>query len=98
MSFPVEQFGPDVRLRVKVVPGASRDAIAGVLGDRLKIRTSAPPEGGKANTAVCALIAKATGLKPRDVTIEAGHANPEKTLRLAGADRETVMRALKLDR
>lgn len=90
------QIGDDVLLRVKVVPGAKRDQIAGVLGDRLKIRTSAPPENGKANAAVCELIAKAVGVKPRDVTIESGHTNPEKTLRLAGADRETVMRALGL--
>lgn len=90
------QIGDDVLLRVKVVPGAKRDQIAGALGDRLKIRTSAPPENGKANAAVCVLIAKAVGVKPRDVTIESGHTNPEKTLRLTDTDRETVMRALGL--
>lgn len=97
MSFQPEQRGEDVLLHVKVVPGAKRDQIAGILGERLKIRISAPPEGGKANAAVCAIIAKAVGVRARDVTVETGHTNPEKTLRLSGADAATVRRALKID-
>lgn len=79
------QAGPDVLLRVKVVPGASRDAIAGLLGDRLKIRVAAPPEDGKANAAACRLIAKAIGVPPKSITVEVGQTNPEKTLRVQGA-------------
>ena len=72
-------------LRLKAVPGASRDAIAGPLGDRLKIRVSAPPEGGKANKAICALLASALGVRPADVEIVSGHASAEKTARVRGA-------------
>ena len=45
-----------LHLRLKVVPGASRDAVAGPLGDRLKVRVAVAPEDGKANRAVCALV------------------------------------------
>lgn len=69
-------------LRVKAVPGASRDEIAGALGDRLKIRVSAPPEGGKANKAICALLAKKIGVRLRSVRIASGSASPEKTIRI----------------
>ena len=55
----ISRDGGDVLIRVKVVPGASRAGIAGVLGDRLKVRVSAPAEGGRANKAVCAVIAAA---------------------------------------
>ncbi len=69
-------------IRVKAVPGASRDQIAGVLGDRLKVKVAAPPEGGKANKAICALIAKALGVKTAQVEIVSGATNPEKIVRI----------------
>lgn len=71
-------------IAVKAVPGASRDQIAGALGDRLKVRVSAPPEGGKANKAICALIAGALGVGPKCVEIIGGLASPEKTVRVLG--------------
>lgn len=80
----------DVLIRLKVVPGSSRDALAGVLGDRLKVKVAAAPEAGKANAAVCELLARALGLKPRDLTIESGHASPEKTARARGVSLETA--------
>jgi len=71
-----------MELRIKVVPGSSRSAIAGPLGDRLKIRVAAPAEGGKANRAVIALLKEWLGA--RDVEIVAGHAHAEKTVRVLG--------------
>ncbi|MGD9689238.1 MAG: DUF167 domain-containing protein [Phycisphaerales bacterium] len=69
---------------LKAVPGASRDEIAGLLGTRLKIRISAPPEGGKANAAICALLARALGVPARSVDIVSGHAQALKTARVKG--------------
>jgi len=77
---------PSTLLQLKVVPGASRDEIAGLLGDRLKVRTAAPPEGGKANKAIRQLIARTLGVKRSDVEIIAGATSPEKTVRIAGID------------
>jgi len=73
-----------VLIRVKAVPGASRDQIAGVLGDRLKVKVAAPPEGGKANRAICALLAKELGVKPSRVEIVSGATSAEKVVRVAG--------------
>lgn len=88
-----EQAGADVLVRVKAVPGASRDQIAGLLGDRLKIRVAAPPEGGKANASICDLLAKTVGVGKRDVTLESGGTHPEKVLRVAGVTVERVSSA-----
>lgn len=81
--------GP-IEIRIKAVPGASRDALGGMLGDRLKVRVSAPPEGGKANKAIAALLARELGVRPAQVEIIAGHTSPEKTVRVAGCDPERV--------
>ncbi|CAN0557360.1 unnamed protein product, partial [Laminaria digitata] len=58
-----------IRLRLKAVPGASRDSIAGILGDRLKVRVSAAPEGGRANTAIVKLLAKSLKLRPDQIEL-----------------------------
>lgn len=73
-----------VRLAVKVVPGAGRTAVAGLLGDRLKLTVTAPAEGGKANAAVCKLLAKTFGVAKRDVQVVAGHTRPQKNVALTG--------------
>ena len=79
-----EPSGRALLLHIKAVPGAKRDEIVGALGDRLKVRVSQPPEGGKANGAIVALIAEALGIKPGDIEIVSGHGGPTKTLRIAG--------------
>ncbi len=83
--------GPGACLvRIKAVPGARRDEIVGRLGDRLKVRVSAPPEGGKANAAICSLLASALGLKARDVEITSGRTSPEKTARATAVQASAV--------
>lgn len=72
------------RVRVKVVPGASRTKVVGVLGDRLKIAVAAPPEAGKANRAVCELLAESFALSKSAVSVAAGRSQPQKTIMLSG--------------
>lgn len=83
-----------LELRIKVVPGSSRDRIAGLLGDRLKVAVSAPPEGGKANKAVCKLLASALGVPTRDVSVTAGHTQPQKTTTILGVTVDQAVAAL----
>jgi len=80
-----------VELRLKVVPGASRSAVAGVLGDRLKLRIAAPPEDGKANRAVEALLSTLTGCP---CTVLAGHSSPLKSVLVAGGEAGSVQAVL----
>lgn len=80
-----------VELRLKVVPGASRSSVAGVLGDRLKVRIAAPPEGGKANRAVEDLLAALTGCA---CSVTTGHGSPQKTLFVAAGSPDAVRQAV----
>ena len=91
----LEQDGEDTLVWVKAVPGASRDAVAGAVGERLKVRVSAPPEGGKANNSICRLIADEFNLKPRDVAVERGHSSAEKVLRLRCVPTDAVRARLR---
>ena len=90
----IEQAGEDVLIWVKAVPGASRDETAGVVGDRLKIRISAPPEGGKANKAICKLLGSSLGVKANQISIERGETSPAKIVRISGAVLGDVMSEL----
>jgi uncharacterized protein (TIGR00251 family) len=81
---------PTARLRLHVVPGASRAGVVGRYGDGWKVRVTAAPERGKANEAVVRLVAATLGLPRAAVTIVSGHAASEKTVEVAGADRESV--------
>jgi uncharacterized protein (TIGR00251 family) len=73
-----------ILVRLKAVPGARDDKIVGRLGDRLKVRVSAPPEAGKANKAICDLLAKALRVKSRQVRITSGRSSPNKVARITG--------------
>lgn len=73
-----------IAIRIKVVPGASRSKVVSVLGDRLKVAVAAPPEGGKANKAVCELFAKLLGVAKREVIITLGPMQPLKTVEVLG--------------
>ena len=72
------------RIAVKAVPGSKRDQIVGRLGDRLKIKVAAPPEDGRANEAICRLLAKELGVGARDVAVISGFSHPEKIVRVLG--------------
>jgi hypothetical protein len=71
-------------LAVKVVPGASRDRVAGRYADGVKVQTAAPPEGGKANAAVAVILAQFLGVKPSQVALASAPANPRKQFRISG--------------
>ena len=86
----IERDGDDALVWVKAVPGASRDAIAGAIGDRLKVKVGAPPEGGKANRGICELLAGALGVKARNVGVERGRGHPEKVVRVSQIGAEDV--------
>jgi len=94
IAIAVSAQGQSVILRIKVVPNASRTKIAGLLGDRLKVAVAAPPEHGKANDAVCQLIAKTLGVAVRDVSVTAGHTQPAKTISVAGLTIDEVLTRL----
>jgi uncharacterized protein (TIGR00251 family) len=83
MGLPRLHPHPDgVLVDVWVVPGASRNEIAGVHQGRWRIRVTAPPEGGRANRAVCRIVAE--GLGVRRAEVHAGHGSRRKQVLVPG--------------
>jgi uncharacterized protein YggU (UPF0235/DUF167 family) len=80
-----------------VTPNASLDRIDGpeALADGttvLRIRVRALPEGGRANAAVLALLAKALALPKSDLTLVAGDTARLKTVHLRGNPQDLAAR------
>lgn len=81
-------------LPVHVQPRASRDRVVGEHGGALKVAVTAPPEGGRANDAVAAVIAEALGLARSRVTLAVGPASRSKTFLVAGLAATEVLSRL----
>ena len=96
MSSPPITAHPDGSLiDVWVVPGASRSEIVGLHGDAVRVRVSAPPEGGKANEAVAGVIGRAVGTS--DVEVIKGHGARKKRVLVRGLAPAAVAAALGLE-
>lgn len=80
-----------MKLSVKVVPGSTREGIAGWLGDELKIRVRQVPEAGRANEAVRRLIARTLEISLDQIQIVAGASSPHKTIEINGVSEPAVL-------
>lgn len=83
-------------LRIRLTPRAKgRDALTGVREGVLTARVSAPPVDGRANVALCRLVAKALGVPPSRAAVVRGHTAREKLVRVDGvtdADARALLR------
>jgi uncharacterized protein (TIGR00251 family) len=82
------------RLAVRVQARARRDEIAGERGGSLLVRVTAPPLEGRANAAVCRLIAKRLGLAPGRVAVVRGTSSRDKLVEIDGIEAEEAHRLL----
>ena len=86
----VQETADGVAIDVKVVPNAKSDAVAGLLGEALKVRVAAAPEAGKANKAVCRLLAERLQVDRRRVSVAAGSTSARKRIAIIGLDAAAV--------
>ncbi len=85
---------PSATLSVRLRPRAGRDALEGWRDGVLQARVAAPPVGGKANRALCRLVAGELGVAPSRVTLVRGERGREKVLRVEGVDAAGVRERL----
>lgn len=71
-------------LRCLIQPKASRDAITGVQDERLKIRITAPPVDGQANSHLVRYLADLLDVPRSRIALVNGDTGKRKTLRISG--------------
>ena len=71
-------------LAVRVQPGAKRSEVAGLHGDRLKIRIAAPALDGRANDALVAFLAGELGVARGRVAVARGERSRDKLVAVTG--------------
>jgi uncharacterized protein (TIGR00251 family) len=81
-------------LRVRLQPRARRDEVVGERAGAVVIRVTAPPVDGRANAALCALVARAAAVAPSRVQVVRGHTARDKVVRVEGVDDAALWQAL----
>lgn len=80
----VRETAAGLEFDVRVQPRARRTEVAGVIGEALRIRLTAPPVDGEANRALIAFLARQLGVRQADVEIVAGQTARNKRVRVRG--------------
>jgi uncharacterized protein (TIGR00251 family) len=79
---------------VRLQPRARADEIVGERAGVLVVRVTAPPLDGRANDALCRLIAKRARVGVRSVSVVRGASAREKVVRVQGMASAQLRRAL----
>jgi uncharacterized protein (TIGR00251 family) len=88
----------DAQIMVRLRARAGRDELAGFRDGRLIARVAAPPVDGRANRALCRLIARRVGVAPSRVSIVRGQRSRDKLIRVEGVDQAELRRAVTRER
>lgn len=88
-AYPWRPVKEGLEIHVKVTPKAASAAVQGIEVDdagqaTLKVRVTAVPEDGAANTAVQKLLAKLLGCAPSRMTLKTGATARRKTFVIEG--------------
>jgi uncharacterized protein len=84
------------RIDVRLQPRAKRDEIVGERAGAVLIRVTAPPVDGRANDALCRLVAKAAHVAPSRVQVIKGQTGRDKVLEVDGVEPHELRAALGL--
>ena len=95
-NLSVQQVDGGIVFEIKVIPGSSKTAVSGLLGEKIKIKISAAAEKGKANKCLIELLSKQLGVKKNAIRIISGQTSPVKQVQVQGLDTETLLKKMNL--
>lgn len=88
MTVNLQTVDGGVLLDIRVYPGSRANELRGTREGRLRVAVTAAPEKGKANKAVCQIVAKLLQLRKSQVSLYAGPASQEKRLLVQGLSKD----------
>lgn len=83
-----------MEIEIRVIPRASRTALAGVRGHAVLIRLLAPPVDGAANDTLIEFLADVLGVPRRSIRLLGGERSRQKRVAVAGVTAAHVRAAL----
>ena len=90
-DWSITEANGGVTFAVRVVPRSSRNQIVGVEGEALKIKLTAPPVEGAANTALIEFMAEWLGVRRSAVSIVSGDKARNKLVRVSGVTQAQLL-------
>lgn len=87
--------GNDIIIKVKIVPGSSKNKIVGVYNDALKITIAAPPVEGKANKKCITYLAKYFDVAKSKVEIISGKSSKNKLIKIYDISQKEFLEKIK---
>jgi uncharacterized protein (TIGR00251 family) len=80
---PITKTERGIVFSIRVLPRSSRCEIAGIHGDALKLKITAPPVDGKANDECVRFLSETLGIKKSRISIVAGHTSRNKRIAIS---------------
>jgi uncharacterized protein (TIGR00251 family) len=87
--------GNDIVIKVKIIPGSSKNKIVGVYNDALKITITAPPVEGKANKKCITYLAKYFDVTKSKVEIISGKSSKNKFIKIYDINQKEFLEKIK---
>lgn len=92
---PIRDTPQGATFSVKVHPRAKKNAIAGEIGEALKLALTAPPVEGKANEACIRFLSELLDAPRSSITIAAGETSRLKVIRVHGLSAAQIEQRLR---
>lgn len=93
-SWRITETSAGVQFGLRIQPRAAKNEIAGLQGDVLKVRLTAPPVDGEANEACIKFLSQLLGVAKGTVEIISGHTGRNKIVLVRGIDREKLLQKI----
>jgi uncharacterized protein (TIGR00251 family) len=83
-----------IYVNIYVQPRASKNGFAGIHDGALKLRITAPPVDGKANSMIIAILAKLLHIPKSNISLSSGQQSRRKRFKISGSALADILGAL----